>query len=275
MFDWRPWEREARGGSADYAAYAEVRRELGKQRELTGAQMAEVEWEWLKRSFWSEPGVWLRMAPMKALSALWFRISPVRIEKVLGSGWKAQVVAWMISAVLNAPFLLLLGLACAASFRAMSCGASAKVMCWAPFLGGLAFVAFTYSEPRYMVPGMGGVFVLGSQWIARRYSQRMGGCLGLRTSGNPGTPMIERAWVRLREAMARYRAEIGAREEAVALQREWLGELRAVGCRSLGRSGNGDGEEREPRVARSPRSCQFRINASGLVIRGLGDKAAL
>lgn len=36
---------------------------------------------------------------------------------------------------------------------------------------------------------------------------------------------IERAWVCLRESLARYRAEIGARDEAVALQRAWLGEL--------------------------------------------------
>lgn len=46
---------------------------------------------------------------------------------------------------------------------------------------------------------------------------------------------IERAWAELRESLARYRAEIGVREEAVALQREWLGDLRGkrvleIGC---------------------------------------------
>ncbi|GIU78050.1 MAG: methyltransferase [Bryobacteraceae bacterium] len=46
---------------------------------------------------------------------------------------------------------------------------------------------------------------------------------------------IERAWVRLRESLARYRAEIGVRDEAVELQREWLGDLRGkrvleIGC---------------------------------------------
>lgn len=46
---------------------------------------------------------------------------------------------------------------------------------------------------------------------------------------------VERAWIRLRESLARYRAEIGVREQAVALQREWLGDLRGkrvleIGC---------------------------------------------
>lgn len=46
---------------------------------------------------------------------------------------------------------------------------------------------------------------------------------------------IERAWVRMRESLARYRAEIGVRDEAVALQREWLGALAGkrvleIGC---------------------------------------------
>lgn len=46
---------------------------------------------------------------------------------------------------------------------------------------------------------------------------------------------IERGWVGLRESLARYRAEIGVRDEAVALQREWLGDLRGkrvleIGC---------------------------------------------
>lgn len=46
---------------------------------------------------------------------------------------------------------------------------------------------------------------------------------------------IERAWAGLRESLARYRAEIGVRDEAVRLQREWLGDLRGkrvleIGC---------------------------------------------
>jgi len=46
---------------------------------------------------------------------------------------------------------------------------------------------------------------------------------------------IERAWVWLRESLARYRAAIGERDEAVALQREWLGRLEGkrvleIGC---------------------------------------------
>jgi SAM-dependent methyltransferase len=46
---------------------------------------------------------------------------------------------------------------------------------------------------------------------------------------------IERGWIGLRESLARYRAEIGVRDEAVELQREWLGDLRGkrvleIGC---------------------------------------------
>jgi SAM-dependent methyltransferase len=46
---------------------------------------------------------------------------------------------------------------------------------------------------------------------------------------------VEGVWVRLRESLARYRAEIGERDEAVRLQREWLGDLRGkrvleIGC---------------------------------------------
>lgn len=83
-FDWRPWERETRDGSADYAAYAEVRRELEMRQKSTGTPMAALEWEWLMESWRKEPWVWARMAPMKVASALWFRISPVRVERVLG-----------------------------------------------------------------------------------------------------------------------------------------------------------------------------------------------
>jgi hypothetical protein len=166
-FDWRPWEKEARAGSADYAAYAEVRKRLGRIHEESGAPMARLEWEWLLQSLKQEPHVWLKMAPIKVFSALWFRISPVRIEKVLGSGTRATLAALGISVLLNTPLLLMLAIAAWAALRTSGSDTGAVLMAWAPFLGGLLFVAMTYSEPRYMVPGTAGVIVLSAAGTAR------------------------------------------------------------------------------------------------------------
>lgn len=166
-FDWRPWEKEARAGSADYAAYAEVRKRLGRMHEESGVPMPSLEWEWLRKSFKQEPHVWLKMAPVKALSALWFRISPVRIEKVLGSGTRAILAAFGISALLNTPLLTMLAIAAWAALRTRGSDTGAVLMAWAPFLGGLLFVAMTYSEPRYIVPGMAGVIVISAAGTAR------------------------------------------------------------------------------------------------------------
>jgi len=59
--------------------------------------------------------------------------------------------------------------------------------------------------------------------------EREGGAGGVvpKQAGQEASGMgrIERAWVWLRESLARYRAAIGERDEAVALQREWLGRL--------------------------------------------------
>lgn len=175
-FDWRAWEREAREGSKDYEEYAAVRQRLGEIHRSTGRAMASVEWEWLRASVGREPWVWLRMAPFKAASALWFRISPERVKRVLGEGWLAGWIAFCISAVLNAPNLLLLALALMVTRRAERQRMPEVAMCWVPFLAGLLFVAFTYSEPRYIVPGLGGLAVLGGLGIV---------CLGGRCEAVP------------------------------------------------------------------------------------------
>ena len=111
---------------------------------------------------------WLRMAPFKAASALWFRISPVRIEQHLGAGRKGKAAAVLISGILNAPVLAALFLAILCTFRSGEAAAAEKMMCLGPFLAGLIFVAFTYSEPRYVVPGFGGVVVLAACAVASR-----------------------------------------------------------------------------------------------------------
>lgn len=159
--DWRPWEEETRSGSRDYAAYAQVRRELASRRADSGLPMSEVEWAWLREDVKANPWAWFRMALFKAASALWFRISPARVERVLGEGAAAGLAAFLISAVLNAPFLAALILAAKlAVCRPLS--VQQLLVCWAPFVGGLIFVASTYSEPRYLVPGFAGVLVLAA-----------------------------------------------------------------------------------------------------------------
>jgi 4-amino-4-deoxy-L-arabinose transferase-like glycosyltransferase len=174
--DWRAWERETRGGSRDYEHYAAVRRQLDRDQKQTGLPMPELEWRWLRTSMEQEPWVWLRMAPMKALSALWFRISPMRVEKVLGRGLTGKIVAFLISLVLNAPFLALVVLAAWGTLRASRGMRSVQLMGWAPFVGGLLFVSLTYSEPRYIVPGMAGVAMLASVEVARRVPRGFGLC---------------------------------------------------------------------------------------------------
>ncbi len=165
--DWRAWERETRGGSRDYAAYAEVRRQLEEKQRRTGAEMAVVEWDWLRRSITTEPWIWVKMAPMKAVSAFWFRISPARVEKVFGSGSRGKVVAFLISLVLNAPVLCMLGLSILGAKRMGRAGLAFTGICWAPLVAGLVFVAFTYSEPRYLVPGFTGLSVLAGCELAK------------------------------------------------------------------------------------------------------------
>ncbi len=141
--DWRAWERETRGGSRDYAAYGEVRRQLEETRRKTGEDMAVVEWEWVRNSITSEPWIWMKMAPVKAASALWFRISPARVDKVFGAGNWGKLIAFLISLVLNAPVFCVLLLSIMSLKRAGKAGLGFASMCWAPFVAGLVFVAFT------------------------------------------------------------------------------------------------------------------------------------
>lgn len=165
-FDWRPWEQETRAGSVDYAAYARVRRELAARQAWSGRPMPEVEWEWLKDSFRNDYAAWVRMAVFKAASALWFRISPMRIEQVFGHGARVGLFAFTISAILNAPFLAALCLAIWGGGRSTKLSLPVRWVCWAPFVGGIAFLAATYSEPRYLVPGFAGVLVLAAVAMA-------------------------------------------------------------------------------------------------------------
>lgn len=171
--DWRPWEQEARAGSRDYAAYAEARTEIEKRTQATGQPMPAVEWAWLKNSMIGDPWAWLRMAPWKALSALWFRISPVRVERVFGVGLEAQAAAVVISVLLNAPFLFTLSLAIWGTFKGRTKGSVAQWFCWVPFFAGILFIAGTYSEPRYLVPGFPGVLVLAALVLERRVASAL------------------------------------------------------------------------------------------------------
>ena len=78
------------------------------------------------------------------------------------------MAAFVISAILNAPVLAVIFLAILCSAGCDRLAAAEKLMCWAPFLAGLVFVAFTYSEPRYVVPGFGGLVVLAACAVACR-----------------------------------------------------------------------------------------------------------
>ncbi|MGC8761099.1 MAG: hypothetical protein ACP5VC_14170, partial [Bryobacteraceae bacterium] len=175
ILDWRAWEKETRAGSRDYADYEGTRRRLAEFQRMTGQPMPALEWEWLRRSFLREPWVWLRMAPVKAASALWFRISPMRVERVFGKGSIAELAAFGISLVLNAPVLAALILAVAWTRRAIKEETPALMMCWTPFAAGILFVSITYSEPRYLVPGMTGVVVLAALRLAQHLERLRGG----------------------------------------------------------------------------------------------------
>lgn len=92
-------------------------------------------------------------------------------------------------------------------------------------LWGMAAVALSIA--RYTMPAVAmlapfaGWNAPGSGAARARESRRMA--------------LAERIWVRMRESLARYRAEAGVRDEAVRVQREWLGDLRGkrvleIGC---------------------------------------------
>ncbi|HVB57117.1 MAG TPA: hypothetical protein VNE63_11895 [Candidatus Acidoferrales bacterium] len=172
-WDWRFWGKATRSGSVDYRNWVEARRELLEQSASTGKSMAELEMQWTLRDIVQHPLERLKMFAVRALQLnIWiensknpsaFQIGPFR-------GWSVYLVFHVL---LNA--IAVLSVFASIWFLAFHRDQFlAYWPVWGLWAGLLLFHAFTYAEPRYMLPGEPGMAILAGCALGGRIKSKNG-----------------------------------------------------------------------------------------------------
>lgn len=158
-WDWRFWGKATRQGSVDYQNWIDTRQALRNESALTGEPVPRLEMKWSINDIIHHPIKRLQMFAVRTLALnIWiensvnpevFRLGP------LAGRW----VFLLFHIILNAVALLIL-------FAAISFALSNRTMflaywpLWGIWFALLLFHAFTYAEPRYMLPGFPGLAVM-------------------------------------------------------------------------------------------------------------------
>jgi hypothetical protein len=170
-WDWRPWDKRSRIGSADYQHWAEVHQELLNQASRGGESFSHLESAWLVSDILHHP---LRRVQMFAVRLLSLNIWTVGSQSPrafhLGP-FRGLSIYLAFHIALNA--LVLLCLLAALSFLAGNREAFlAYWPLWGLWGGLLIFHALTYAESRYMLPAQPGLTIMAGCFIAARIEKR-------------------------------------------------------------------------------------------------------
>lgn len=171
-FDWRYWDDEFRGDSADYAEWKATNAALASEARRTGRVLEDLRLNWVLDDLLSRPLLRLRMAGVRMLYLqFWtshagrpehFKLGPLRGRPAY---YLSHVSVNLIQCVATGLFLVW-------------CWVSRRELVhhwplWLPWFSLLLFSSFIYAEPRYLYPGQAGVFAAAGMQLSRLLGDRM------------------------------------------------------------------------------------------------------
>jgi hypothetical protein len=166
-WDWRFWGKATREGSVDYRNWIDTQKRLIGESASTGESTSRLELAWTLHDIFSHPLIRAKMFLVRVLALnVWtvgstkpsdFDLGPFRGRSAyVGFHVIANSIA-LLSIIASAWFLI--------------CNRTQFFTywpLWGSWLGLLLFHAFTYSEPRYMLPAQPGLVVMTSAFLADR-----------------------------------------------------------------------------------------------------------
>jgi len=171
-FDWRYWDNETRGGSADYAAWVHVSDSLERVAAATHTPVSPLRWQWIGDDLRHHPWVTLQCAAIRLLTLNLAFVNSKAPEAFQVGPISGPVAYWLFHAAVNLAWVTVLALA----LRFVIRRPRDLPLCaplWVPWTGLLFFHLFTYAEPRYLFPGQPGIVVLAAvalcPWLETRF----------------------------------------------------------------------------------------------------------
>ncbi len=163
--DWRYWDDAVRGGSTDYQAWRTTNDQIVERANRTGQSVDLARLRWVINDFLTNPHLRLQMGVVRALySHVWVAHSASPHEFRLGP-LRGSLAFYAVHGALNlslwAAVVCFLGL-CWKSRADLA----AHWGLWAPWLSLLIFASLVYAEPRYLYPGLPGVYVGAGQLVS-------------------------------------------------------------------------------------------------------------
>jgi hypothetical protein len=165
-WDWRFWGKATRQGSVDYQDWQKERLELLDQEKQSGVPMSQLERQWTVRDVEHHPVKRLEMFAVRALNLnVWIVNSREPADFRLGP-LHGRAFYYAFHVLIN--MITLVPLIAAVYFLAVNPRQIfATWPLWGVWVGLLLFHAFTYAEPRYMLPGQPGLEVLAACALGR------------------------------------------------------------------------------------------------------------
>jgi hypothetical protein len=170
-WDWRFWGKATRQGSVDYKNWVDTRNVLLEKAALSGESISRLQLDWTLQDVMRHPVKRLQMCAVRVLALnVWIEGSTKPSTFHLGP-LRGRPAYILFHIALNG--VALLSLIGSAWFLCIHrCRFLAYWPLWAPWLGLLLFHAFTYSEPRYMLPAQPGLAVMAACALSGRIGNR-------------------------------------------------------------------------------------------------------
>jgi 4-amino-4-deoxy-L-arabinose transferase-like glycosyltransferase len=171
-WDWRFWGKATREGSADYQNWIDTRQALRDESARTGEPVPTLEMKWSVNDIIHHPIKRLQMFGVRVLALNIWIVNSVNPSVFHLGSLAGPWVFLLFHIVLNAIALTLV-------FAAIWFLASNRTLffnywpLWGVWLGLLLFHAFTYAEPRYLLPGLPGLAVLAGLGLSSKLGQHM------------------------------------------------------------------------------------------------------
>jgi hypothetical protein len=166
-WDWRFWGKSTRSGSVDYQNWADTRQRLADEAAQSGQPISRLETRWALEDMLRHPVKRLQMFGVRVL-ALNVWIANSATPEAFGVGpFGGRSIYVLFHVILNGFALLPLF----ASFWFVASNRADFLRywpLWGIWLGLLLFHALTYAEPRYMLPGLPGLAIMGGCVLAAK-----------------------------------------------------------------------------------------------------------
>ena len=158
-WDWRFWGKGTRQGSIDYQNWLDTRQELADESSRTGIAMSRLEMKWAMNDIIHHPIKRLQMFAIRVLALNIWIVNSIAPDAFHIGSLGGRAAYFLFHIVLNGIALLLVfaSIRFLVSNRADFLG---NWPLWGIWGGLLLFHAFTYAEPRYLLPGLPGLAIL-------------------------------------------------------------------------------------------------------------------